>query len=125
MKARRRLQFPVSLHRNRRARVQSLRQRSGEVSDVVKGSNRRVVVVRSPDESIFEQAIFILRDDYLQTEREGSKRLLEEARCAAGAYMARLKGPRRRRSVRALLAAAGAAAVVIGWLAVRFGGVFF
>lgn len=113
------------LHRKRCGRLQSPREHSGEVTDVVKGTNRRVVVVRSPDERIFEQAIFILRDDYLPSERESSKRLMEEARRAAGAYMARLKSPRRKRLVRPLLAVVGVAAVVIGWLAVRFGGVFF
>lgn len=113
------------LHRTACGRLQSLHDTSGEATEVVKGTNRRVVVVRSPDERMFEQAIFILRDDYLQTEREGSKRLLEEARRAAGAYTARLRSPRRRRFVRPLAAMAGAAGAALVYLAVRFAGVLF
>ena len=30
---------------------------------MVKGINRQVIVVRSPDPSLFEQAIFLLRPD--------------------------------------------------------------
>ena len=30
---------------------------------MVKGSTRQVILVRSPDEKLFEQAIFILRED--------------------------------------------------------------
>ena len=35
--------------------------------EVVKGLSRRVVVVRFPDTRVFEQAIFILRDDAAKT----------------------------------------------------------
>ena len=113
------------LHKKKHRRLEFLCKPTGEARDVVKGPNRRVVVVRSPDERIFEQAIFIIRDDYLQTEQEGSKRLLEEARRAAAAYAARARGPYRRRIFRPVYAAAGAAAALIAWLAVRFAGVLF
>ena len=32
---------------------------------MVKGISRRVVVVKSPDPEIFDEAIFIVRDEYL------------------------------------------------------------
>ena len=45
---------------------------------MVKGTSKRVIVVKSPDPKIFEQAIFILRDDAL---KEGitDEALLKEA----------------------------------------------
>lgn len=119
----RRLKFPPWRHRTSPGRLQSPCDANREATDVIKGTNRRVVVVRSPDERIFEQAIFILREDYLPTEREGAKRLMEEARRAAGAYAARLKSPPRRRRRRALFVLGGAGAAAIAWLAVRFAGV--
>lgn len=125
MTERRIMNFPLPLHRKRCGRVGSSRDTSGEGSEVVKGTNRRVVVVRSPDERIFEQAIFIVREDYLQSEREGTKRLMEEARRAAGEYMARLKTPRRRRRLRPFFIAAGVAVAALAFFAVRFGGVLF
>ena len=33
---------------------------------MIKGVSRRVVVVKSPDPRIFEQAIFIVREDFLE-----------------------------------------------------------
>ena len=33
---------------------------------MVRGVSRRIVVVRSPEQNIFEEAIFILRDDALK-----------------------------------------------------------
>ncbi len=52
---------------------------------MVKGVTRQVVVVRSPDPTLFEQAIFIVRGDGTRgiTEQE----VLEQARRAAGGYV--------------------------------------
>lgn len=49
---------------------------------MVKGVSRQVIVVQSPDRKLFEQAIFILRED---VPREGitDEMLLREARQAA------------------------------------------
>ena len=33
---------------------------------MVKGVSRRIVVVRAPEQRLFEEAIFILRDDAMQ-----------------------------------------------------------
>ena len=49
---------------------------------MVKGISRRVVVVDSPDQRFFEQAIFIVRND-AAGEGVPAKELVEEARRAA------------------------------------------
>ena len=52
---------------------------------MVKGISRRVVVVESPDQRFFEQAIFIVRDD-AAGEGVTSRELVEEARRVARNY---------------------------------------
>ena len=49
---------------------------------MVKGMTRQVVVVRAPDQRLFEQAIFLLRPD-AQTEGVSDTELLRQARQAA------------------------------------------
>lgn len=50
---------------------------------MVKGISRRVVVVDSPDQRFFEQAIFIVRND-AAGEGVTARELVEEARRVAG-----------------------------------------
>ena len=52
---------------------------------MVKGISRRVVVVDSPDQRLFEQAIFIVRND-AAGEGVTSRELVEEARRVARNY---------------------------------------
>ena len=52
---------------------------------MVKGISRRVVVVDSPDQRFFEQAIFIVRND-AAGEGVTSRELVEEARRVALNY---------------------------------------
>ena len=52
---------------------------------MVKGISRRVVVVDSPDQRYFEQAIFIVRND-AAGEGVTSRELVEEARRVARNY---------------------------------------
>ncbi|MEG1658206.1 MAG: hypothetical protein RR288_04025 [Oscillibacter sp.] len=52
---------------------------------MVKGISRRVVVVDSPDQRFFEQAIFIVRND-AAGEGVSSRELVEEARRVARNY---------------------------------------
>jgi len=54
---------------------------------MVKGISRRVVVVESPDQRFFEQAIFIVRND-AAGEGVTSRELVEEARKVARNYAA-------------------------------------
>lgn len=46
---------------------------------MVKGVSRQVIVVRSPDPALFEQAIFILKDDAVGREGVTDEALLKEA----------------------------------------------
>ena len=54
---------------------------------MVKGISRRVVVLDSPDQRFFEQAIFIVRND-AAGEGITSRELVEEARRVAHSYVA-------------------------------------
>lgn len=90
---------------------------------VVKGISKRVIVVKSPDPRIFEQAIFIIREDFAGQSGLSEKDILLEAKRAANGYLQvtgksrtglfhRLRGP--------MYAAAGAAATAIAWLTIHF-----
>lgn len=50
---------------------------------MVKGISRQVILVQNPDRKLFEQAIFILKEDALGTEGVTEEMLLKEARKAA------------------------------------------
>lgn len=95
---------------------------------MVRGTNRRVVVVRSPDPGIFEEAIFVIREDLFHQGASADK-VLAEARQAANAYLRKTTGRtpkgfwRLRRLPAALYAGLGAAAAGVAWLAFRFVGV--
>ena len=47
---------------------------------MVKGISRQVIVVHSPDPKLFEQAIFILKDDAVGQEGVTDEALLKEAK---------------------------------------------
>ncbi len=47
---------------------------------MVKGISRQVIVVHSPEPKLFEQAIFILRDDAIGQEGVTDEALLREAK---------------------------------------------
>ena len=67
------------------------KKRTEEGGNVVKGTARRVIVVPSPDKKVFEEAIFIVREDYMRTAGITQSELLREARAAAGAYVGSLR----------------------------------
>ena len=46
----------------------------------LRGTARRVIVVPSPDPRVFEQAVFIVSDDYLHTPGKSQTELLRRAR---------------------------------------------
>ena len=54
---------------------------------MVKGVNKRVIVVRSPDPRVFDEAIFIVKDDALKKSGVSSADLLREAQEAANSYV--------------------------------------
>jgi len=92
-------------------------------TEVIKGIGKRVVVVKSPDPKIFEEAIFIIREDFFNRSEKSQDEIIKEAERAADSYLksikrkakvpflARLSGP--------FLAALGAAATGITLLAVK------
>jgi hypothetical protein len=84
---------------------------------MVKGINKRVVVIRPTGKGIFEEAIFILRGDVSQTGCSAED-ILKEACKIANNYM--IGGGRKRRGISSLpapvFAFAGAALTAIVWL---------
>lgn len=86
---------------------------------MVKGVSRRVVVVESPDPQLFEQAIFILRNDALDREGVTPEQVVSEACRTARSYTAAAAGGRfpRWRELNALAyAAMGGGAIGLLWL---------
>lgn len=53
---------------------------------MVKGTSRRVIVVNSPDPELFEQAIFIVKDDVFTREGVTQQQVLGEACRIARGY---------------------------------------
>ena len=82
---------------------------------MVKGISRRVVVVDSPDPDMFEQAIFIIRND--SAEGVSSQQLVDQAVRIARSYARTHTPPRPRFRLTPVAAAlAGAAAIALIWL---------
>lgn len=63
------------------------RRRKEREEPVVKGISRRVIVVRSPDQRFFEQAIFLLREDVLRSNSVTEEQVVRQARQAAAHYV--------------------------------------
>ena len=88
---------------------------------MVKGINRQVVVVKSPDRKLFEQAIFLLRED-AAGEGISPEQIIQQARQAADDYL-RSHSVRSRQGVhlpRAAWGVAGAALASAGWAVCLF-----
>jgi hypothetical protein len=88
---------------------------------LVKGISRRVIVVDSPDPHIFEQAIFIVRNDAATGGGVTSQQLVDQAVRIARNYVRTHGGtvPARRFSAPMLWAALlGASAIGLIWLLV-------
>ena len=82
---------------------------------MVKGIARQVIVVKSPDTRLFEQAIFLLKEDAAETHGVSEQALLEEARRAADGYLTRKIRRRSRRLPPLAWASVGAAATGFVW----------
>ena len=86
---------------------------------MVKGVSRRVVVVDSPDPQLFEQAIFIVRNDAFGRSGVSSQQVMAEAVEAAARYTKGAEYPRRRDVVKPwLYTLGGAGSIGLIWLAV-------
>lgn len=82
---------------------------------MVKGISRQVIVVRSPDPKLFEQAIFILREDALGKGGMSDRAILRQAQQAASSYVP--AGKHRRQSLQGPAWAAGGALIMgLAWL---------
>ena len=80
---------------------------------MVKGISKQVILLQSPDKELFEQAIFILRDDAVGRKGVTDSQLLQEARrlvCSRG------QRDRHKWFHCALWALSGAAVTGITWL---------
>ena len=82
---------------------------------MIKGNNRQVVVVKAPDSRLFEEAIFLLREDALQRHGVTDGELLEQARRLAEGFSGRCAGNKRRLSPLAW-SGIGAAITGIAWI---------
>jgi len=56
---------------------------------MVKGSNRQVIVVKSPDPKLFDEAIFFVREDAFSSPGATPERVIRQARQAADGYLRR------------------------------------
>lgn len=65
---------------------------------LVKGVSRRVIVIKSPDKHVFEEAIFIVKEEAL---RKGVTRdeLVREAQEVANEYLSSNRNKKRRRKI--------------------------
>lgn len=84
---------------------------------MVKGVARRVIVVKSPDPRLFEQAIFIMKEEAFCQEGVSAEQVLREARQVASGYVKRNSPLSRaiRRIPAPVYAAAGALAATAAW----------
>lgn len=84
---------------------------------MVKGITRQVILVKSPDPRLFEEAIFIVKEEALAREGASADRVLREARQAADGYLRQGKAWNRRldRLPAAAWGALGAAGASLCW----------
>lgn len=59
---------------------------------MVKGVSRRVIMVKSPDPKLFEQAIFIVKEDAMLGSGITAEKVLSEAQRVADGYVRRNTG---------------------------------
>lgn len=84
---------------------------------MVKGTTRQVVLVKSPDPKLFEEAIFIVREEAMNQEGVGAEQVLREARKAADGYLKESRGWNRcpKGLYGPLCGVGGAALACVGW----------
>lgn len=89
---------------------------------MVKGITRQVILVKSPDPRLFEEAIFIVKEEALAREGVSADKVLREARQAADGYLKQGKAWNRRfqRLPAPIWGAFGAGLASMGWAAWLF-----
>ena len=89
---------------------------------MVKGITRQVILVKSPDPKLFEEAIFIVKEEAMNREGVSAEQILKQARQAADGYLkgSRVSGRLMQRWKGPIWGAAGAAAASLCWGAYLF-----
>ena len=84
---------------------------------MVKGITRQVILVKSPDPKLFEEAIFIVREEAMNREGVNAEQVLRQARQAADGYLKgnRVSGKILQRWKGPVWGAAGAAVASLCW----------
>lgn len=86
---------------------------------MVKGTSRRVIVVDSPDTELFEQAIFVVRND-IMSERGVTAQMLVDEACRVARSCSRAQRPPKqellRRATPLFYGALGAGGIGLAWL---------
>ena len=93
---------------------------------MVKGTSKRIVVVKSPDPKVFEQAIFIVREDFLKGRAGSTSDILREAQDVANRYIrstVRTPGRRLPRLPPAAFSVFGVLFAAAVWATLHFTGV--
>lgn len=84
---------------------------------MVKGVSRQVIVVRQPDTKLFEQAIFLLREDALGKDGLTDRQILKEACTVADRFVKNKGGKRPHRQLSGLFCMlTGAGITGLAWL---------
>ena len=98
-------------------RRQRRREARRETLPVLRGNMRRALVVK-PDDPMFAEALFVLRDDALSAPGVSRQELLEQAKSAAEDYTAAALPyrPERALSGAALFLSGAAVSLLILWL---------
>lgn len=91
---------------------------------MVKGSTRQVILVKSPDPKLFEEAIFIVREEAMNREGVTSEQIIRQARQAADGYLRSSQVLRERLgwlegALWCLVGALTASLAWLGWLFLR------
>ncbi len=85
---------------------------------VIKGISKRIIVVKSPDPKIFEQAIFIVREDFVGQTGISQRELMRQAKHAADSFVK--NSPAQSRLIPwlrgVMYAVAGAGAAALAWV---------
>ena len=84
---------------------------------MVKGITRQVILVKSPDPKLFEEAIFIVKEEALAREGVSADQVIREARQAADGYLRRSRAwnARDRQRPGPAWGAAGAVLASLAW----------
>ncbi len=89
---------------------------------MVKGITRQVILVKSPDPKLFEEAIFIVKEEAMNQEGVTAEQVIRQARRAADGYLKgnQIKKSMLERFIGPIWGAGGAALASAGWYAAMF-----